>query len=631
MSSLKDLPGKRLSTTVIAVVAAEGIIMASTGYGIAEAFLDAAVVGLVAFGCGSVLMAKPLRRALIDIDHSRARLSSMFEHAPLGVVVARTDGRIEQANPAFTRMTGYSEIELIGLGWGPITHPDDLRRNEERAAAVQRGDCDHYRLQKRYLRKDGTQFQANLTVTSLPETQVDGVPRLIAMIEDVTERHRADQLRRLAVRVFNASGEAMLVTDSNSRIQRVNRAFKRVTGYGPRDVIGKTPKILSSGRHDSSFYEQLWGKIRQDGEWAGQVWNRRKDGKLYLQHLFITMLREADGLPSHYIGAFADVTEFHEKLEEASFRANHDPATGLPNRRLLLDRLAQAIEIMKREGKELAVLFLDLDGFKAINDGLGHAAGDQVLTIVADRLRQQVRSSDTVARFAGDEFVVIALDVGDATAAGRLAEKILAAVSAPMRLDSAPDRETSVGVSIGIARCPTDAAEPISLLGQADTAMYAAKRAGRGQWRAAGAASEGMDEPKLTRLCGRLIQARRLGVRQVDASHAAAVALVNHLSDLLRSAERETLPETLTALYNAMRCNLAAEEVQLERVGCPRLPSHCAEHEELIGGIDALLNDPERGWEDKAECSVRRIKEWLQAHHAACPCDLDLAVTASGR
>lgn len=615
-SSLLRSAKSRLAATVLAVFTVEGVVMLAAGSSLTGALADAAVVAVVTLGCGYVLMARPLQRSLTDLEASRGRLHAIFHHAPLGMVVARPDGSIEQANRAFTEMIGYSEAELTGLGWRPITHPDDVARNDEAAAEVRRGERDHYRLEKRYIRKDGKIFWANLTVSVVASAHRNVQPFLIALVEDVSIRRAADQMRRLALRVFNASGDGMLVTDQRQTIRRVNRAFTRITGYGPREVIGKTPKVLSSGRHDCGFYDLLWQKLRDEGEWRGEIWNRRKDGALYLQQLFITTLRDPDGTPTHYVGAFTDVTDSHRRLEEASFRANYDPVTGLPNRRLLLDRLAQAIEIMKRDGLGLAVMFMDLDGFKAINDTFGHAAGDELLKTVGARLRDQVRGSDTVGRLGGDEFMVISLDVADSHTAGRLAAMIIEAVSAPIWLDGSGGQEVRVGASVGIALYPRDGAETIELINRADAAMYQAKQAGRGIWRDCGGEAISGTEAVPARLAERFVRGRRLGVRELDAAQAAAFALIQHLSDVLRSSDQQTLPDILTALHQCMRSHLAAEETLLEQAGCADLVAHSLEHDQLIGGIDAILGDADLPWDDKALRVVDLTCSWLETHHA---------------
>ena len=284
---------------------------------------------------------------------------------------------------------------------------------------------------------------------------------------------------KLAAQVFESGNEGMVITDGDNRIITVNQAFTRITGYRPEEVVGQNPAIFSSGRHDADFYRQMWHQLRDTGAWSGEIWNRRKDGSLYPEWLNISSVRDEGGQASHYIAAFSDITE--RKAAEAQVRhlAEYDALTNLPNRVLLQDRLGQAIAAARRAGSCLALLFLDLDRFKNINDSLGHTVGDQVLCQVGERLLTAVRASDTVSRLGGDEFVLLLPLLESPAQAASVAEKLLHTLATPLAID---DYELAVTPSIGIAVFPEDGEDGDTLLKNADAAMYVAKESGRNNY-----------------------------------------------------------------------------------------------------------------------------------------------------
>jgi len=300
------------------------------------------------------------------------------------------------------------------------------------------------------------------------------------------EKRDAGYSAQLAAAIFAASDEAMLITDREQIILSVNPAFERVTGYSAAEAIGRTPRFLSSGRHDPAFYSGMWSTILRTGHWRGEIWNRRKDGGLYAQRITISVLRGKDGEIVNYVAVFSDITDTKRESERIRHLASHDALTHLPNRLLLHDRLDQALAQGARNQTLIAVLLLDLDGFKEVNDQLGHLVGDRLLQLVAERLSRCVRDSDTVARLGGDEFVILLPEVGSIEAVEKLAAKLLSAMAEPFSLDN---RAASIGVSIGIAVYPDDGASAEALLGAADGAMYGAKRQGKGRFVRAGRAT----------------------------------------------------------------------------------------------------------------------------------------------
>ncbi|MBA3998228.1 MAG: hypothetical protein C0466_13835 [Candidatus Accumulibacter sp.] len=281
---------------------------------------------------------------------------------------------------------------------------------------------------------------------------------------------------RVWAKVFESGTEAMLITDPASRIIEVNDTFTRITGYTRDEAVGQTPRLLNSGHHDAAFYRAMWESLTRTGAWAGEIWNRRKDGSVYPEWLSITAAHDENGQITNYVSAFSDISE--RKAYEVRLRhlAEYDPLTKLPNRTLLRDRLTHAIGLAARKGGKIAVLFLDLDRFKNINDSLGHAIGDQMLIEAARRLRSAVRGSDTVSRLGGDEFALLLTELETPDHAAHVAEKLLQVVAEPFSLEG---HELNVTPSIGIALFPEDGADPDALLKNADTAMYHAKENGR--------------------------------------------------------------------------------------------------------------------------------------------------------
>lgn len=281
---------------------------------------------------------------------------------------------------------------------------------------------------------------------------------------------------QLAATVFDASSDAIIITDSENRIISVNAAFCEITGYSAQDVIGQTPEILNSGRHDIGFYHAMWRDLVETGRWSGEVWNRRKNGEIFAELLTINAVKNYRGEISHYVSIFADITEHKQTEEHMRHLAHYDALTNLPNRTLFNDRLGQALINAQRDNGKAAVMFLDLDRFKNINDTLGHGIGDLLLQEVAVRLTGCVRQGDTVSRLGGDEFVVLLPELNDEKDARLVAQKLLNAAVFPMVLEG---HELHISASIGISYYPMDGANAEALMKNADVAMYRAKEEGR--------------------------------------------------------------------------------------------------------------------------------------------------------
>ncbi len=304
---------------------------------------------------------------------------------------------------------------------------------------------------------------------------VDGgyLALLPTVIERALRRRSEDERMRLASAVLENTSEAILVTDVQGTITAANPAFTATTGYAADEVIGKNPRLLQSGRHDAEFYKKMWAALTETGAWQGEIWDRRKNGEPYPAMFAISAVKDPSGQPINYVAMFVDITAHKRAEDRFRYLATHDPLTGLPNRDLFQDRLTQALALAARERRTLVVMLLDLDGFKPVNDSLGHMAGDLVLKGVAERLTECMRDCDTVARLGGDEFTILLPEVANLDGVALCAQRALDAVSEPFAFKG---HECRVTASIGIALYPSDGKSHESLVANADAAMYCAKK-----------------------------------------------------------------------------------------------------------------------------------------------------------
>lgn len=315
----------------------------------------------------------------------------------------------------------------------------------------------------------------DLDVTRYIQKPIDG-KKLIDSIMECVKRSDASSDMRLSASVFEAAPLAIIITNKNGEILTVNSAFCKITGYAQDEILGRNPKLLRSGKHNRRFYQDIWQSINETGKWSGEIWNRRKSGELYLEWLTIAAIRDAIGNVGNYIAVFSDITERNLAEEKLRHLAHHDSLTDLPNRILLHDRLRQALLNAHRDKEIVALMFLDLDHFKNINDVLGYESGDTLLRLIAQRLCGCVRDADTVSRQGGDEFAILLPNVGSREMVSRIAAKVLASFSQPCQVGQ---RELHVTTSIGISLFPADGDHAEALIKNADIAMYLAKKKGR--------------------------------------------------------------------------------------------------------------------------------------------------------
>ncbi|MEO6423665.1 MAG: EAL domain-containing protein [Candidatus Nitrotoga sp.] len=409
---------------------------------------------------------------------SEQRFRATFELAAVGIAHVGLDGRWLRVNQKLCVITGYTEEELLERDRPSITCPNDIPDEQDSMQQLLAGDVASSTKEIRYVRKDGSLVWVNLT-WSLTRTSTGEPDYFIEVIEDITERKVATERLRLFARIFDTINEGVVITDSNNTIMLVNPAFSSITGYNAIEAIGKNPRILHSGLMDKVFYDKMWQSIKKTGRWQGEITDRRKNGESYVEWLSISTMKDERGEFSHHIAVISDISERKAAEEQMVYIAQHDFLTNLPNRMMLHDRLTQAIAHAGREQRKVAVMFLDLDRFKVINDTLGHLVGDKLLKIVAGRISSVARTSDTVSRLGGDEFAIMLPYVGDTDDIATIALKLLAFVAGPCVIDG---NEIEVTTSIGISVYPEDGRDSESLIAHADDAMYQAKGNGRNNY-----------------------------------------------------------------------------------------------------------------------------------------------------
>ena len=416
---------------------------------------------------------KRVEQALARESH---RNKVFLRNASDGVHILDADGCVLEASDSFCEMLGYSHDELLGASvalWDVQWSAQELRQLIAEQVAQEHRSI----FETRHRRQNGTLVDVEVTGRAL---ELDGKRVLFNSARDITERKRAEEQLHLAASVFTHAREGILITTPDGTIIDVNATFTHITGYSREEILGRNPRILGSGRQSKEFYAALWGDLIEKGHWSGEVWNRRKNGEAYAEMLTISAVRDAQGDTRQYVALFSDISASKEHEKQLEHIAHYDTLTGLPNRALLADRLKQAIAQAHRRTKPLAVAYLDLDGFKLINDRHGHGAGDQLLMSMAAGMKQALREGDTLARLGGDEFVAVLLDLPDAQASVPMLTRLLAAAAEPVHVG---DLMLKISASLGVTFYPqADDVDADQLLRQADQAMYQAKLAGKNRY-----------------------------------------------------------------------------------------------------------------------------------------------------
>jgi diguanylate cyclase (GGDEF)-like protein/PAS domain S-box-containing protein len=415
--------------------------------------------------------------AALELARRERFISAVADAMPGLVAYWDTNLRCQYANKPYLEWFGKSPEAMRGMDLRELLGERLFAANEAYIKGALAGE--KQRFERVQPRPDGS--IGHTWGHYIPNIDEHGVVRgFYALVSDVTPLKAAEEKLRLAASVFDSAQEGIMVTDLEGVIESVNPAFTVITGYSAEDAIGKTPRLLRSEHHDREYFAAIWHEISTIGQWQGETWNRRKDGSIFLVWQTITRIDGPDKTPVRYVSVFHDITNVWEKNERTTHLAFHDALTGLPNRLLLMDRLEQLMSASDREPRYVVVMFQDLDRFKSVNDSLGHDVGDELLKVVAVKLLGQVRQSDTVARLGGDEFVIVLDNPANREEVAQIAARIVASINEPMAFRGKP---VTVGTSIGIAVYPDDGDTPAQLIRNADTAMYAAKQAGKNTYR----------------------------------------------------------------------------------------------------------------------------------------------------
>ncbi|GAA4425289.1 putative bifunctional diguanylate cyclase/phosphodiesterase [Acidovorax lacteus] len=428
------------------------------------------------------------------VRHSeQARLATQQElyqivrHAPAGIARVGPQGQLLWANERLCEMLGVDEARARSLNFRDIVRAPDRDWAARGLDRLFSGRQDHDAGERECVRPDdGTVLPVLCTVTAVAETG-DAPPHLVCVLQDLRELQAArnalaasDTRERLASAVVDNTVEGVVVTDAHSRILSVNAAVTRMLGYTEAELLGKTPRVFKSGRHDAAFYEAMWASMRETGHWQGEIWNRRKNGEVFPEYMSLSAVRSPAGEITHYVCMFTDISQEKAQQQRMEFLALHDALTGLSNRAGFTRQLEQAVQDASATGERMAVLLINLDRFKDVNDSYGHAIGDQVLQHIARQVQAAARPGDIVGRLAGDELAVLVRQVRHHEGAEAVARHLIRSVAEPWR---SPDGlEVVAGASIGICLYPEHAAQPQALLQGAHAAVYGAKAQGRGAW-----------------------------------------------------------------------------------------------------------------------------------------------------
>ncbi|WP_207284169.1 bifunctional diguanylate cyclase/phosphodiesterase [Pseudomonas sp. FW300-N2F2] len=414
-----------------------------------------------------------LKETQQQLQTSEEKFAKAFHASPDGLLLSRqSDGLLIEVNEGFSRITGFNSAlsvdrSTLDLGiWVNLNERKQMLDLLKRDGFVRDFSC-HIR------RNDG---QIRLCEVSSRPLPIGNEDCMLTIARDITERHLMQEKLQQAATVFESTAEGVLITDTQQHISAVNRAFTEITGYSETEALGHTPRLLASGLHDSAFYAAMWHQLTAEGHWQGEISNRRKNGELYPSWLTISAVRNRGRQITHFVAVFADISSLKHAQARLDYQAHHDPLTGLPNRTLFESRLLAALNGQQENGGQGAVLFLDLDRFKHINDSLGHPVGDLLLKGIAVRLREQLRDIDTVARLGGDEFIILLPGLQQPSDAEHIAQKLLNCFTAPFQ---AGEHEFFISASIGTSLYPQDGCDVATLVKNADAAMYRSKAKGR--------------------------------------------------------------------------------------------------------------------------------------------------------
>ena len=415
-----------------------------------------------------------LRSAHIALEESRTRYLSLYEFAPVGYLTLTREGLIVEINLTGATLLGMERNQLINHRFSALVANKDGDRWHLFFQHLIQDNFEHdFELELH--RGDNSPFDAQLHCKLI--TDDEKLPTIRITLTDISQRKRIDLVLRIVSSAFDSHGP-MVICNAEKIILQANKAFIDATGYTLEEIVGQNISLFKSDHHDEAFYVDMWAALNQSGTWQGEAWDRHKSGEVSPKLLTMSVVKDANNVITHYVGSFIDIADQKLAEEKIKHLAFYDSLTQLPNRCLLQERLKYSIEMARRENKPLALLMLDLDRFKAVNDSLGHMAGDELLQQVAARMTARLRNVDMVSRLGGDEFIVLLDDIAHPDDAARVSEEIISDLSKPFNLTQSDD--VRIGVSIGISLYPQHGCTPETLLDHADAALYQAKDQGRG-------------------------------------------------------------------------------------------------------------------------------------------------------
>ncbi len=437
-----------------------------------KAAIFSAIAAVIIILFGSWLILRITSAITTKLQEARTHQKNLFELSPIGLALCTMEGEMVDINTAYAEIIGHTIEEALSLSYWDITPAK--YKEQEKVQLQQLLHSGYYGpYEKEFIHKDGYMVPVRLSGKIIRR----GSEQYIwSSVEDISDKICIENRLRQAAAIFDSTDEAIVITDENNRITMVNGAFTSITGYSEEEALGRNPSMLRSGKHDQAFYESLWRHLESEGSWRGEIWNQRKDGSTLPVWQQISVIRDNSGKITNYTSIFSDIRELKAVEQQLAHLAHHDELTGLPNRLYFKAQVEQSLQSARRNQHMMALLFLDLDNFKLINDSFGHDVGDQLLKEIAHRLKNSIREEDTVARMGGDEFIIILNQIRDYDDASLVARNIVNEVTRPIHL---PQHTLSPSTSIGISIYPNDAESVIGLQKAADHAMYSAKEHGK--------------------------------------------------------------------------------------------------------------------------------------------------------
>jgi diguanylate cyclase (GGDEF)-like protein/PAS domain S-box-containing protein len=442
------------------------------------------------------------KRSQMHLAALLAEQKAILDNVMFGVMFVRDD-HIVWVNSRCTAVFGYSAAEMVGSSVALVFSSIEQYGAAAARHAQQLAQGQDVREEQSCRRRDGTLIWCTVSGRAVDAAKPSA--GVIWVYADITRRREAEDKLRLSATVLEQIADGVMVVDTDHRIVAINPAFTRITGYPEPEALGRDAGLTRSARHDEAFYRQMQDQLDADGYWEGEMWRARKDGTDYLETVTVTAVRDNDGVITHYVDVFSDITEARQAEDKLDHMAHHDPLTALPNRLLFLDRLQHGIDRAVRAGEQMAVMFIDLDRFKNVNDTLGHQVGDALLKQVAVALSRRLRHGDTLARLGGDEFIVLLENIAGEAGATQVAEKMMDMFEQPFLVAG---HELFVTGSVGISLYPADGADSNLLIRNADVAMYQAKARGRNNFRfyAPSMTGDGVERLRMEALLRRSIE-----------------------------------------------------------------------------------------------------------------------------